>query len=66
MGDTEDISSSLLSTIIFSIAVFELLVILVAKYTVYFRFFLMRQVGFFFSSFIDITVFKPHRLKVML
>ena len=48
MGDTEDISSSLLSTIIFSIAVFELLVILVAKYTVYFRFFLMRQVGFFF------------------
>ena len=47
MGDTEDISSSLLSTIIFSFAVFELLVILVAKYTVYFRFFLMRQLVFF-------------------
>jgi hypothetical protein len=31
MGDTEDISSSLLSSIIFSIAVLELVVIFVAK-----------------------------------
>jgi hypothetical protein len=37
VGDTEDISGSLLSTIILSIAVLELLLILVAKYTVYFR-----------------------------
>jgi hypothetical protein len=33
-------SSSLLSTIIFSMAVFELFLILVAKYTVYFRLYL--------------------------
>ena len=37
MGDTEDIPGSLLSAIIFSIAVLELILILVAKYTVYFR-----------------------------
>ena len=65
LWEIQDISSSLLSTIIFSIAVLELLVIPVAKYTVYFRFFLMGLVGFF-SSFIDITVFMPHGLKVTL
>ena len=49
MGDTEEISSSLLSTIISSIAVLELLVILVAKYTVYFRFFFNEASWFFFQ-----------------
>jgi len=37
MGHTEDKSSLLLSTIILSIAVLQLFLILVAKYTVYFR-----------------------------
>jgi hypothetical protein len=60
MGDTKDIPGSLLSTIIFSVVLFELFLIVVAKYTVYFRlyiFFLNNEASFFSVSSIIIFAY---------
>jgi len=64
MGDTEDISSSLLSTIIFSIAVLELVVILVAKIYCVLQiilFLIMGLVGFFSVPSMILLCLCPHR-----
>jgi hypothetical protein len=61
MGNTEDISSSLLSTIIFSIAV--LISNPCCKISCVFQIFFNEVSWFFFSSFIDITVFMSPQIK---
>ena len=54
MGDTEDISSSLISTIILSKAVLELFLNLVAKYTAYFRLYYFNiEASCFFPRFLQ-------------
>ena len=66
MGDTEDISSSLISTIILSTAVLELFLILVAKYTVYFGlYFFNNEASFFPVPSMILLCLRLHRLKVM-
>ena len=68
MGDTEDISSSLISTIILSTAVLELFLNLVTKYTVYFRlYYFNNEASCFFPPVPSIILLylSLHRFKVI-